>query len=584
MARIHTALLSAAVIAGGIAMPNRFVEAQSGASGLVYNVRVSPGNPDILSYEFRRGEESQELQFARVPDGAPYGLRQGPQPTANSGFALPGLGTSATLKQYSGDLDWRPVLAGSVNWFAYASGEPQGVRVRLNYLNADGSVSGKPALPLPGDMASSSPRWSPNGRHLAFVSDSGVLHIAAGVDQLLRNPAATVQISRAVTGTRVLFPAWSPSGRYIAYQTERDVRGTRRYVVELLPIDSATGAPTGAPTIITNLPLENAFRPSWSPDEKYVAFYMDRGGMDATKDLDIGIAELLIDANTRRLLGGEVKQGRRSRRLAEAVVVNDTRGPSWGRVEGEVAGGARRPLPGVFYAKRDAARGNPVMFGSLDRWLANRPEDESNIEISTGWETRNHKAIVAQESGGRIRLAYAFTQSGGEQVRTRDVPAAFATATVAVDNAYPGSGQVGTSTAASGKNASPVTTGTRPVTPVVGGRSAGGKIADLIPGVMQMRQKRPVPALAILGLGAAAGYVMATGINFAELKPDSEQMGKFAAGLGGGLVVYAIGLVDGHKHDRAVATRVSAGVVPVRGVQGSASPALAVGVRHSFGR
>jgi hypothetical protein len=573
--------LALALVASGLTVAAAPAGAQSTGAGLVFNVGVSRGNPDIVSYEFRRGEESQELQFLRVSTGATYGLRQAAAPSTGSGFVLPGLGTSTSIKQYSGDLDWRPVLGGTANWFAYASGEPSGVRVRINYLNADGTLSDRQPLALPGDRPSSSPRWSPNGRHLAYVSDSGALYIAVGVDQLLRNPSAPVRLTQAVQGVRVLFPAWSPSGRYIAYQTERDIRGTRRYVIEVVPVDSATGAVSGTPVVVTNLPLENAYRPSWSPDEKYVAFYMDRGAADGTRDLDIGVTELLVDANTRRLFSGEVKQGRRTRRLAEAVVANDTRGPAWVRIEGDVEGGQRRPLPGLMYAKRDASRGNPVTFAALDRWLANRPEDETNVELSNGWETRNHKSVVANESNGRIRLAYAFTESGGELVRTRDVPAAFATATVAVDNAAPSAGRA--------VQPDPVKTVTesKPVekttTPVVAAKvSRGNPVVNLIPGVMQLRQGRPLPALAILATGAAAGYVMMTGMNVAALTPD--KMGQFAGGLGGGLLIYTIGLIDGHKYDRSAATRVSTGVVPMRGVGGNTTPALAFGLRHSFGR
>jgi len=555
--------------------------------GLVFNVSISPTLPDLVSYEFRDGEDSQELQFRNIVSNQTFDLRRTAATSTSGSFQLPGLG-SRTLKAYSGDLDWRAVKGGDVTWFAYVSGEEGGFRVRLNYVGANGTFGGQSPLSIPGDPAATAPRWSPNGRHLAFVSDSGALFVVWNIDRLLRgSPAGVVATKISAAGSRVLFPTWSPKGGLIAYQTERELRGSRRYVIEALPVDQQAGTVTGAAVLLTSLPLENAYRPSWSADERFIAFYMDRGTSDATRDLDIGVSELLRDANTGRLIGGEVR-GRRSRRLAENVVVNDAHGPSWARVEGEAMAGGRKPLDGLLYPSRNATRGNPVMFVTLERWIDGRPESETNLELSSGWDSRNHKSVVVREAAQNLRFAYAASQGGGEELRTRDVPATWSNPVVVADNAAPAKpkGAESTSSTSGSIKSAPSIPATVPKVEketVAGGRS-GGNFFDLAPGVMQFRQGRSGTGLLILAGGAGAGYVMMSGLlngqddNGKNCSRLNRCIGARAVGGAAlGMAIWNFGLGDGWSH-ASKAKLVSVGVQPMLAPDGrwASAPSLAL--------
>lgn len=573
--------------------------------GRIVAVAVSPTLPDVVALERRVDDDTQELEFRRLSAAGVTPVRR----TAAL-LTVPVVPTGSherAIRRYSGDLDWRPVVGGDVHWFAYASGEADGVHVRVNYLRADGTIGLTTPLMLPGDPTAMAPRWSPDGRHLTFVSDSGQLLVASNIDRLLRGETTLPEIARVTPiGVRVRAPAWSPRGGFIAFESERTVRGASRHVIDVLPVDRVSGAPLGLPVTVTALVTENAYRPSWSPDDAFVAFYMDLGGgEDITPG--IGVAELLRDARTGALVGGEVKQGRRSRRLAESVLPNESRGPMWTRFEGESIQGGRRPLPGIAFITNDPTRGNPVTFVTLERWLDNRTVAEASTELSAPWDSRDHRTLSIVEGAQRLRIAYTVAQSTGDVLRTRELLAEWAIGGVSIDDARPRrvvADADNSAAPATNPNARPVPPTASPITSPIsspvssssGGRderttarvdtrrrSFGGHVIDLFPAFMQMRQKRPVSALFILGTGAAAGYYMATGLNFPEgkSKPWSFELDRTknnaAIGITAGSSIYLLGLIDGWRVDRK-RTRTSFAVAPVvtpRGVSAALSLRIA---------
>ena len=134
-----------------------------------------------------------------------------------------------------------------------------GGRYTLWVADADGE-NAQPALSSPESIIS--PRWSPDGRQLAYVSFESrkpviyVHDVASGRRRLLANFKGSNSA-----------PAWSPDGRSLVITLSRD-GGSQLYQI------SASG---GEPRRLTQSQSIDT-EPAFSPDGKSLYFVSDRGG------------------------------------------------------------------------------------------------------------------------------------------------------------------------------------------------------------------------------------------------------------------------------------------------------------------
>ncbi|MEX2246750.1 MAG: S9 family peptidase [Dehalococcoidia bacterium] len=165
------------------------------------------------------------------------------------------------------------------------------MRIAVHVAPVDGK---RPARRFTFGKRDHSPRWSPDGRYLAFVSDRGEKN------QIFIAPldgGEARQVTKAKFG--VMSPAWSPDGARIAYTARtgdykeskerkpaeraaprviRDLRyrldGIGYFDVRRIHIFTVD-VETGAETQITGGDWFDD-QPSWSPDGKCIAFVSDR--------------------------------------------------------------------------------------------------------------------------------------------------------------------------------------------------------------------------------------------------------------------------------------------------------------------
>jgi Tol biopolymer transport system component len=104
-------------------------------------------------------------------------------------------------------------------------------------------------------------RWSPSGGLIAFINVR------------TRDPQGIYAITPVTSGTPPTpvfvaygnYPSWSPSGDKIAYVSED--------LLWWIPVDPATGQPTGSPVQLTTTADPYLGWSTWSPDGQFVAYH-----------------------------------------------------------------------------------------------------------------------------------------------------------------------------------------------------------------------------------------------------------------------------------------------------------------------
>jgi Tol biopolymer transport system component/tRNA A-37 threonylcarbamoyl transferase component Bud32 len=118
-------------------------------------------------------------------------------------------------------------------------------------LRLDG---GEPIPLVTGPTDEFGPRWSPDGREVAFYGDADVFVVST------EGGAAARLTNRP--GFNSGFPVWSPDGLRIAFVSERTDRGSEAWLLAR----ERVGGPWREPVQLTDFGCQGGEGPSWAPD------------------------------------------------------------------------------------------------------------------------------------------------------------------------------------------------------------------------------------------------------------------------------------------------------------------------------
>ena len=207
--------------------------------------------------------------------------------TATIGFVSTVGGPFVPLRSFSG---WsgrtplRPSVSPDGQWIAFVEGSPG----EIHLVSRDGRTAHQVTDHPANDRA---PVWSPDGRHLAFLTDRGgseaLWFVALRDGRPIGEP---VRVKDRMQDVNLL--GWTARGlAYSEFQRTEDI-----YTA---PVDPASGEPGGDPRLISYRRTGHNAWPEWSPDGKYLAFVSSSTSAIAQRDRRL----VLLPAN-----GGEPRE------------------------------------------------------------------------------------------------------------------------------------------------------------------------------------------------------------------------------------------------------------------------------------
>jgi len=238
-----------------------FIRSSSQATTDIYLLPTSGGAPRRLTFDntsilgFAWTADSREIVFASRRGSSLYNLWQIPI-TGGTPERLPTIGQnviSPTVSRQGDRLAYTQTLDDQNIW-----------RLEINSMGRGGS----PTSLIASTLGDNGPNYSPDGQKIVFASTrTGGFGIWV-CDRNGANPLQLIDRGPNLTGT----PRWSPDGRWVAFDSRSSDSGQEGNA-DIYVISAEGGQPR-------NLTLESSedVAPSWSRDGKWIYFGSTRSG------------------------------------------------------------------------------------------------------------------------------------------------------------------------------------------------------------------------------------------------------------------------------------------------------------------
>lgn len=258
-----------------------------GMTGEFYNPRICPLDPNLVAFEL---DSKGTRQLFIINLAKRDGLQQ---ITSNNSVGRGLSGRRPSMSEWDADFDWCPRRDSQGRiWFAFVGYSYMGRHnIYVGNLDCDTTIR------LTGYADNRSlnlrPRWSPDGRHLAYASTrsgNGDIYLFHRVDKMLNGPVPpdsmeldperNFRLTASEAGETN--PSWCPDSMalLIAYECrERDPEteyvSRSIKIVDVSRFDDKTKLPTQTLVLTPTNTKWKFFQPSWDPCEcTRLAFYM----------------------------------------------------------------------------------------------------------------------------------------------------------------------------------------------------------------------------------------------------------------------------------------------------------------------
>lgn len=329
--------------------------ANEGQDGILLNPSFSPNSVTVFSY-IRQLEDDR---YIYIYDG---NTRKTWEVALNSGGGGLTIGQDryqAQTSNYNADLDWRPSLYGGEQWFAFVS---SGVNDNHDiYLGKIGS-SEFVRVTTNKDI-DNSPRWSPDGKSLAFISTrtgNGDVYLIRDIEKAMGSGDGTKVTPELLTDTpksQEAYLSWNPNpeANLLAFSRSVVLPGRQARSFQII-VYSLRGPVEQREYQVSknNAPVDYT-RPIWNPWNDTQLMYVGQSTVDEDAKANIYLSEISWDQESKTLKGSTLKGN--TSEVFKGVRLTGGIYARW-LVGGKV----------ILTQRDDPQNSNPVFSINVDQW------------------------------------------------------------------------------------------------------------------------------------------------------------------------------------------------------------------------